>query len=387
MNQTRTTGRKRKPSRGNPPSKNLCRQAVATGVFLLLAHFSQTVAAANYTLTTLAENLDYPWCVADLPNGDLLITERTGQLKRLSQAGELVEISGVPAVYFAGQGGLFDVLVDSDFATNQRIFLSFANGNKDANATRVVSAKLIDDALEDLQVLFTASPEKDTPQHYGGKLTLLPDSTLLITTGDGFDYREQAQNTNSNLGKTIRINRDGSLPADNPFSDGGGHPAVWTYGHRNPQGLAVDPANGAVYLHEHGPKGGDEINVLAPGSNYGWPATTYGDDYSGAKVSPFTERPGIQSPLKVWVPSIAPSGLTVYRGEQFPEWQGSLFVGALVDQEVRRVSFADDGLKEEAVFPEIAARIRDIRTAPDGSLLIVTDGSPGTLYRISRSAD
>jgi glucose/arabinose dehydrogenase len=218
-------------------------------------------------------------------------------------------------------------------------------------------------------------------------MALLADGTLLLTTGDGFDYREQAQNTNSNLGKTIRINRDGSLPSDNPFTAGGGHPAVWTYGHRNPQGLAVDPANGAIYLHEHGPRGGDEINVLQPGSNYGWPAATFGLDYSGAKVSPFTQLPDMQAPLKVWVPSIAPSGLAVYRGEQFPEWQGSLFVGALVDQEVRRVSFDDDGLHEEAVFPEISARIRDIRTTPDGALLIVTDGSPGAVYRISQSAE
>lgn len=359
------------------------------GALLLLA-FANPSQAVDYSITTLAENLEYPWCVTELPSGDLLITERGGQLKRLSVSAnsqDITRISGVPEVYFAGQGGLFDVLLDPEFATNQLIYLSYASGDLAANATQVARARLTDDRLEDLEVIFTASPDKATAQHYGGRMVLLADNTLLLTTGDGFDYREQAQNTNSNLGKTIRINRDGSLPSDNPFSAGGGHQAVWTYGHRNPQGLAVDPANGAIYLHEHGPRGGDEINVLEPGSNYGWPAATFGLDYSGAKVSPFTELPGMQAPLKVWVPSIAPSGLAVYRGEQFPEWQGSLFVGALVDQEVRRVSFDDDGLNEEAVFPEISARIRDIRNADDGSLLIVTDGPEGAVFRISRASE
>jgi len=355
---------------------------------LVLMSFMNPALAADYSIDVLAENLENPWCVATLPSGDLLITERAGQLKRLSIAtGEISEISNIPEVYFAGQGGLFDVLLDPDFERNQLIYLSYASGDPAANATRIARARLSGNSLEDVEPIFTATPSKDTPQHYGGRMVVLPDNTLLLTTGDGFEYREAAQDPNSNLGKTIRINLDGSLPSDNPFSEDSGHPAVWTYGHRNPQGLAVDPANGAVYLHEHGPRGGDEINLLEPGSNYGWPGTSHGVDYSGAKISPFTEYPGIQSPLKVWVPSIAPSGLAIYRGEQFPQWQGSMFVGALVDREVRRVSFTDNGLAEEAVFPEIDARIRDIRTTPEGALLIVTDGTPGTVYKVSRKAD
>lgn len=354
---------------------------------LLLLSVMHPALASDYSVDAVVENLENPWCVATLPSGDLLITERAGQLKRFSQAsGEITEISNVPAVYFAGQGGLFDVLLDPDFDNNQMIYLSYAHGGPAANATRVSRARLTDTTLEDLEPIFTATPDKDTPQHYGGRMVLLADNTLLLTTGDGFEYRYASQDPNSNLGKTIRINLDGSLPADNPFSSGGGHPAVWTYGHRNPQGLAIDPVNGAIYLHEHGPRGGDEINVLEPGSNYGWPGTSHGLSYTGAKISPFTEYEGIQSPLKVWVPSIAPSGLAIYRGEQFPEWQGSLFVGALVDEEVRRVSFTNQGIEEEAVFPEIDARIRDVRTAPDGSLLIVTDGTPGIIYRISKPA-
>ncbi len=351
----------------------------------LLSAASAAAETPTYTLTTLAEDLDHPWCVAFLPDGDMLFTERTGALRVLHADGRVGEpVAGVPPVLFRGQGGLFDVLPDPGFATNQRIYLSFAHGTVSANATRVVSARLDANELTDVQVLFTAEPLKDTPQHYGGKLAMLADGTLLLTTGDGFDYREQAQNPEVTLGKTVRFRVDGSLPADNPFADGGGHPAVWTMGHRNPQGLAVDPASGAVYLHEHGPRGGDEINLLAAGSNYGWPAVTFGIDYSGAHVSPFTEWPGMTPPLHYWVPSIAASGLVVYRGSEFPAWEGSLLVGALVDQEVRRVTRAADGaVAEEALFSEIGERIRDVRVAPDGAIVVVTDGNPGRILRIA----
>ena len=355
-------------------------KAVGMAVLLTVA---MTASAVEYRLTALAEGLENPWCVTPLPSGDYLITERAGTLKRLQTgSGEITTISNVPEVFFAGQGGLFDVLLDPDFDNNAIVYLSYAGGDNTANGTHIARARLGEDSLQDVEVIFAASPEKSGPQHYGGRMILLPDNTLLLTTGDGFDFREEAQNTSSNLGKTVRINLDGGIPADNPFVDGSGHPTVWTYGHRNPQGLAMDAANGAIYLHEHGPRGGDEINVLEAGTNYGWPITSHGHDYNGARISPFTEYQGIQPPIKVWTPSIAPSGFVVYRGEQFPEWQGSMFVGALVDQEVRRVSFDDDGINEEVVFPEIAARIRDIRTTEDGAILVVTDGTPGAVYRI-----
>jgi glucose/arabinose dehydrogenase len=362
------------------------RSTLACVVLLLLSLTPSIARTASYELTTLADALDHPWCVAFLPEGGYLITERPGTLKALDTDGTLREIGGVPPVLFRGQGGLFDVLLDPDFAANGTLYLSYAHGDMSANATRVARARLAGSSLEDLEVLFTAEPFKALPQHYGGRLALLPDGTLLLTTGDGFDYREQAQNPNVTLGKTVRFNRDGSLPEDNPFTKGGGHPAVWTWGHRNPQGLTLDPATATVYLHEHGPKGGDEINVLTPGSNYGWPAVTYGDDYSGAKVSPFTSLPGMTQPLKVWVPSIAPSGFAVYRGDMFPAWEGSLLVGALVDKEVRRVSFdAAGGSEEEALFSELDARIRDVRVGPDGAVYVLTDGSPGKLLRVSAS--
>jgi glucose/arabinose dehydrogenase len=354
-------------------------------LLLALAAVLGTQQAQAYQLTTVAEGLDNPWCVAFLPGGGLLVTERSGQLKSISPAGAVsAPISGVPPVYFAGQGGLFDVLLDPDFATNQTLYLSYAHGDRSHNGTRVARARLVDGALEELQVIFTVAPLKRLPQHFGGKMIFLPDDTLLLTTGEGFNYREEAQRTDSLLGKTIRINTDGSIPADNPFVGGGGHPAVWTYGHRNPQGLIRDPLTGTVYLHEHGPRGGDEINVLVAGTNYGWPAITYGMDYSGAYVSPFTEHPDMAQPLKYWVPSIAPSGFAFYQGEQFPEWQGSLLVGALVNKEVRRVTLnADGSTSEEALFSELNSRIRDVRVAADGSIYLVTDGNPGSIVRVT----
>ena len=342
--------------------------------------------ALGYELEVLNNTLDNPWSLAFLPGNEMLLTQLGGQLHRVSANGELGEpIDNVPEVYYAGQGGLFDVVVHPDYERNSLIYLSYAHGDKSANATRIARAKLVGNRLEAVEVIFTVTPTKDTAQHYGGRMLFLPDGTLLLTTGDGFDYREQAQNTQALLGKTIRINDDGSLPADNPFQgDSDQHPAIWTYGHRNPQGLALDPRSGAIYLHEHGPRGGDEINLLNPGNNSGWPAITYGMDYNGAYVSPFSEYAGMEQPLKYWVPSIAPSGFALYRGSRFPEWDGSLFIGALVDKEVRRVTIAADGsTEEEVVFSEIDERIRDIRVAPDGLIYLLTDGNPGSLIRVS----
>ncbi|MEM9624499.1 MAG: PQQ-dependent sugar dehydrogenase [Pseudomonadota bacterium] len=356
-------------------------------LFILLSLLSMPTAlraAEGYQLDTVAEDLDFPWSISFLPNGDRLVTELSGQLRRLSADGTVGEpISGVPEVYFAGQGGLFDALPDSDFASNQWLFLSYAAGDQDNNGTTIARAKLVDNSLQELTVIYTVAPQKYAPMHYGGRLAWLGD-TLLLTTGDGFDFREQAQNLNNQMGKTIRLNKDGSPAADNPFAD---NPYVWTYGHRNAQGLVVSN-NQTVYLHEHGPRGGDEVNVLAPGKNYGWPAITYGLDYNGAYVSPFTEQPGMEQPAHVWVPSIAPSGLMVYEGEMFPQWQGDLFIGALVDNEVRRLEMqGSEVLSEEALFSEIGARIRDVRQAPDGSIYIVTDGPEGDIIRVSATMD
>ena len=334
----------------------------------------------SYRLETLAEGLNFPWSVDFLPNGDLLVAELEGTLKRISKDGSSSNsVSAVPTVYRASQGGLFDVLLDKDFATNSTLYLSYAEGDSEENGTTVARATLTGNALTDVEVIFTASPRKYAPLHYGGRMAFTSDDLLLITTGDGFDFREHAQDLNSHLGKTIRINKDGSPAQGNPFPEA---PKVWTYGHRNPQGLAI-ALDGTVYLNEHGPKGGDELNVITKANNYGWPAITYGMDYNGAYVSPLTEYPGMQQPQHVWTPSIGPSAMAFYEGNKFPKWQNSLFVGALVNKEVRRLTVENQQVTaEETVFAELDARIRDIRVGPDGLLYIVTDGDPGTVIRV-----
>ena len=336
-------------------------------------------AETSYSVETVADNLDFPWSIAFLPNGDALFTELGGQLYRLRSNGEVsTAITGVPAVYRAGQGGLFDVILDPQFTNNQLIYLSYAAGDPEANATTVARARLTDDSLNDVEVLFTAQPTKYAPLHYGGRLAWLPQGDLLLTTGDGFDFREKAQATGNHFGKTIRIPVADQTAS--PFSEA---PLVWSTGHRNPQGLAVS-RSGVVYLHEHGPKGGDEVNLIQPGNNYGWPAISHGKDYNGANVTPFTEHPTMQQPVHTWVPSIAPSGLMIYEGSQFPAWQGDLFVGALVDAEVRRLDLQNGEVVGETVeFPEINARIRDIREGPQGSIYVLTDGENGSIIKIT----
>jgi glucose/arabinose dehydrogenase len=351
------------------------------GLILLLALCTTTCSAkVPYRLEVVATGLDRPWSIAFLPDGSMLVTELPGQLRHIGPDGAVGEpIANVPEVFLAGQGGLFDVVLHPDFANNQIIYLSYAAGTGASNATTVARARLQDNALEDVEVIFSNEPRKDTPVHYGGRMAFLPDGTLLLTTGDGFNYREAAQDIQSGLGKVMRMNDDGSPAAGNPFSEA---PWVFTYGHRNPQGLAVS-SDGTIWLHEHGPKGGDEVNRLEAGANYGWPAITFGLDYSGAIISPHTAWPGMQQPEHYWVPSIAPSGLAIYEGSQFPEWQGDLFVGALVNHDVHRLDVQDGEIDgEEALFGELAVRIRDVRSGPDGALYILTNGSPGEVIRV-----
>jgi glucose/arabinose dehydrogenase len=332
-------------------------------------------------LDNIAQDFDYPWSIAFLPDGDLLVAELGGTLQRISSNDQSRQaINGVPAVYRAGQGGLFDVLLDRNFADNQMLYLSYASGDSSNNATTVAKGRLVGNTIESVEVIFSAAPTKYAPLHFGGRLAWMPDGTLLLTTGDGFDFREQAQDVTKHFGKTIRMQDDGTPPVDNPFSNA---PLVWSYGHRNPQGLAVS-RNGTVFQHEHGPQGGDEVNIITPGTNYGWPAITYGMDYNGAYVSPFTEFTGMAQPIHYWVPSIAPSGLMIYEGDLFPQWQGDLFVGALVDAEVRHLKMDNLAVVSETpIFSEIDARIRDIRQAPDGSIYVLTDGEGGRVIQVT----
>jgi glucose/arabinose dehydrogenase len=336
----------------------------------------------------MASGLDHPWGLAFLPGGGVLVTERNGGLKRL-ESGKLFPVSGVPPVFNQGQGGLFDVLPHPDFNSNGLVFLSYAHGTNAANGTRVARAKLVGNSLIDVTPIYTAAPLKRGPVHFGGRMAFLPDGTIVLTTGDGFDFRERAQRLDSPLGKVMRISIDGKVPAGNPYaSESDAQGAIWSRGHRNPQGLAYDPVRRMLFAHEHGPRGGDEVNVIRRGGNYGWPVVTLGMDYSGATISPFRNYPGMIDPVVSWVPSIAPSGLAVYRGGMFPEWQGSLLVGALVDKELRVVKLSPSGepIGQERVIRNLGERIRDVRVAPDGAIWVTTDNAGGKVLRLTRAA-
>ncbi|MEH6499548.1 MAG: PQQ-dependent sugar dehydrogenase [Pseudoalteromonas distincta] len=345
-----------------------------------------SVQAADYKVETLAEGLENPWSLAFLPDGGMLITERTGQLRHINAAGELQAepVSGVPEVYVSGQAGLFEIALDPEFEQNNRVFLSYACGTAKANHACLASATLDGQALTDVEEIFRVTPAKSGSAHYGGRIAFLPDNTLLLGLGDGFNYREESQKTTSHIGAIVRLNRDGSVPEDNPYvGQEDALPELYSIGHRNVQGLIYDVEGQRVLAHEHGPRGGDEINLIEPGNNYGWPKITYGVDYSGAVISPHTELPGLEQPLLEWTPSIAPAGFALYRGELFPEWNGNLMVAALAAKEVRRVVMeGNEVVEQESLFKELDSRFRDVRSGPDGALYLLTDAEDGKLLKV-----
>ena len=358
----------------------------AAAAMLLGGALADAAAASpDYRIETVATGLEHPWSLSFLPDGRMLVTERPGRL-RVIENGRLLPdpVAGMPPVFARSQAGLFEVMPARDFARSHIIYLSYAHGDEDANTTRLAQARLEGNALADLKVLFTAQPMRDTSAHYGGRMVWLPDGTLLLTLGEGYKYRERAQQLDNHFGKVVRLNADGSVPRDNPFAGRkGALPEIYSYGHRNPQGLVHDAASGRTYLHEHGPRGGDELNLLAPGRNYGWPAITYGVDYSGAQISPYTEKDGMEQPLVHWTPSIAPAGMTLYTGDRFKDWRGDLFVSALVERSVRRVRLRDGRVAgQEILFKEIRERVRDVRTGPDGVLYVLTDAPRGRVLKI-----
>lgn len=336
---------------------------------------SPRVVKDGYRTVEVAAGLDHPWSLAFLPDGTILVTERAGRLRVIRNGKlEATAIDGVPPVLQGGQAGLFDVILHPDFATNSIVYLTYAHGTPAANATRVARARFDGSALLDLKVIFEAAPAKDTLNHFGGRMAFLPDRTFLLTLGDSFEYREQAQNPRSDLGKIVHLADDGK--AASPQSDiATAAPRLYTMGHRNEQGLLVDSTSGRVYETEHGPRGGDELNIIVAGRNYGWPLITYGMDYSGAFVSPYKSLPGLEQPLLQWTPSIAPSGLALYRGDRFPDWQGDLFVGALAFEQLHRIDLDTQGrvVGEDILLTELHQRIRDVRCAPDGYLYVTTD--------------
>jgi len=343
-----------------------------------------------YEVETIAKDLDFPWSLAFLPDGNLLVTERSGQIRMVSAGSVSEPLSGLPNnIYAKGQGGVLDVVLHPDYESNGWLYLSYVVGSDDKNALQVMRAKLSGNQLTQQQTIFTVSPFKDTPVHFAGRMTFLPDNSLLITSGDGFDYREDAQRLNNLLGKVIRVNDDGSVPANNPFLSEDADSLsnyVFSYGHRNAQAILYDPVRSVIFSNEHGPDGGDELNVIQAGVNYGWPVITYGNDYIGGRISPFTEYPNMQQPLLDWTPSIAPSGMAVHSGDMFKILNGDFLVSVLKFKEVRWVQML--GMKvvgQVSLFKELGQRIRDVRVHSDGSIYILTDSENGSILRITQS--
>ncbi|MFG0291627.1 MAG: PQQ-dependent sugar dehydrogenase [Phycisphaerales bacterium JB050] len=336
----------------------------------------------------VVDGLVHPWSIDWLPDGSALITERPGRIRLLNPDGTLhpEPVSGDPDVYAQRQAGLMDIRVHPDFENNRLVYLSYSHGTARGNHTRIARARFEDHALQDFEVLFTTEPAKSGGFHFGCRMVFLPDGSLLFGVGEGAS-QDRAQDMSIHWGKMLRIMDDGTPATDNPFQARiDAKQEIYSYGHRNPQGIAIHPETGKVYATEHGPRGGDELNVIEPGKNYGWPLVTYGYEYSGPRVSPHTSLPGLEDPLVVWTPSIAASGLAFYTGEHFPDWQGDLFAGGLVLKQVRRVKF--DG--EKVVGHEIMQfkeRIRDVRQGPDGYLYVLTDERNGKLLRIEPAED
>jgi glucose/arabinose dehydrogenase len=347
---------------------------------------AEPTTSPKTVVTTIASGLEYPWGLAFLPDGAILVTEREGRL-RIIRDGALdpTPIAGVPPIYVDNQGGLFDVALHPSFPENGLVYLSFAAGDKAANGTRIIRAKFDGKALTEVKEIFRASPDKKGGAHFGGRMLFLPDQTLLLTLGDGFAYREKAQGLETDFGKVVRLKDDGAIPADNPFvGKEGARGEIWSYGHRNPQGLVRDPQTGAVYAVEHGPKGGDELNLVEPGKNYGWPVITYGADYSGAQITPYTERPGMAQPLVYWVPSIATAGAALYSGDLFPAWKGDIFIAALAGAHVRRVDMANGkAVGQEVLFEDQQTRFRHVAQGPDGALYLLTDDLDGKVLKVT----
>lgn len=359
--------------------------APAASSIMTPAHVSEE----GFQLIKLAGGLGFPWGMAELPNGDLLVTEREGLLRRITDDA-LVDapLQGLPEdILVDGQGGLLGIALDPDFASNRTLYISYAKDMGDNNTTAVSSAVLSDDMrrLTNVTEIFLAET-RDTAFHFGGRLDFLPDGTLLVGLGDGGGYKELAQDPSVLHGKIARINTDGSLPADNPFADGGGHPAVYSYGHRNVQGLVRDDARGITYAHEHGPKGGDELNVIEPGNNYGWPTITYGVNYDGTIITDQTEAPGMEQPVVKWVPSIAPSGMTLVNTPGFEAWQGDLLIGGMsgpAGQKLVRVDLDDAGnvVGTEDLLVDLELAYRDVLSTPNAIYLADKDIN-GAVYRL-----
>ena len=354
-----------------------------TKVILSILFFSSAVFS-DYKFETILDDLDDAWSLVFLSEDEVLYTEMPGKLKIASLSDKsITNIKNAPSVQYGGQGGLSEVVLDPDFKSNNMIYLSYSAKDKNGKSTLFLSsAELKENSLVNSKVIFEAKAPRRSPVHLAAKIAFLDDGTILLASGDGFDHREQAQTLDNHFGKIIRINKDGSVPSDNPFiNTKNALPEIYSYGHRNMQGLVVT-SSGDIYEHEHGPRGGDEMNLVEPALNYGWPAITYGIDYSGAIISPFTEKEGMEQPLLHWTPSIAPSDMIYYEGNIYPELKNSFLVTALVSKDVKKVTFKNKIDTQESLFSELDIRLRNIQASPDGIIYLLTDGPKGKLIKV-----
>ncbi len=348
-------------------------------------------SAGQLEVQTVASGLVNPWSLAFLPDRRLLVTERPGRMRIVTPEGQLSPpLKGVPEVRAAGQGGLLDVILDRVFAQNHTIYFCFAERAGSGGRTAVARAALNAEAgrLDDVKIIFRQDGPLSSANHYGCRIVQASDGNLFVTLGEHFTYRNEAQNLGNHLGKLIRIAPNGSVPKDNPFvGREGARPEIWSYGHRNAQGLALNPWSGDLWEIEHGPRGGDEVNIIGKGRNYGWPVIGYGIDYNGEKIHGSTAKDGMEQPVKYWVPSIAPSGMAFYTGKLFPNWDGSLFTGALAGKMLLRLSLNGNAVTaEERLLQNLNERIRDVRQGPDGALWLLTDNSAGRILRVTPAA-
>ena len=366
--------------------------AMVLGISGGTSAFAQS-GAPTVTLAPVATGLVNPWAVAFLPDGQFLVTERPGRMRVIQATGQVgPALAGVPPVAASGQGGLLDVVTDANFARNRRIFFCFsepAASGASGNSTALARATLSADAqsLQDVKVIFSQRPKVDSALHFGCRIVQAADGNLFLALGERYQRKDDAQKLDNHHGKIVRITPDGAVPADNPFRQrAGALPEIWSYGHRNPQGATLAP-DGTLWMHEHGPQGGDEINVPQPGRNYGWPVITYGENYGGGKMGEGTAKAGMEQPLHYWVPSIAPSGMAFLTSTRYSDaWKGSLFVGSLKFGTLHRLEVAQGKVqREEKLLQGNGERIRDVRQGPDGLLYLLTDSPQGRLVRLQPS--
>ncbi len=373
-----------------------------TGSMALMSHSTTTptetksakkITEADLKVETVVEGLEMPWSTAFLPNGDLLVTERVGKL-RLVKNGKLdpQEITGLPSILYKGQGGLLDVALHPDYKNNGWIYISYASpkaegeeGDDGGANTALLRAKLKDHALTDVQVIFKAIPNVKANVHFGGRIVFDKKGYVFLSLGER-GQKENSQNLGKDQGKVVRLHEDGKIPTDNPFvKTAGARPEIWTYGHRNPQGMTIHPTTGVIWEHEHGPQGGDELNIIQPGKNYGWPSITFGIDYDNSIISKDTARAGMEQPVVYWKPSIAPCGMTFVTSNKFKEWNGDLLVGSLKFMYLQHLVVKGNKVVSREILFDKLGRVRDVRQGPDGNIYVVLENT-GKIVKISPKA-